>query len=595
MATEEEKNVITAVCELIQGSTLLKAGRSGKPHFRQFYLSRDLTRLMWESAKKVDATVLISEITEMKMGQVTPIFQKNPLPQCEGVSFSLLYSDRSLDIVCKDKKEFETWTVALQALLNGFNDQEAIDQMLIEQGGVTGEDKIQVQLGTMKTTVLVKENSCDLYLWGAGDRGRLGHKEDSRELQPRVVDALLGHNIVMLACGAAHTMALGGDGRIFTWGAGHYGRLGQGNLRDRYSPLWVDNPLRGIHITHIACYDSHSAAISEDGDLYTWGRAGPYLGYNIDSGKTKQVFPKKVDHLKGHRIFQVACGRWHTLACTDDGQVFSFGLNRFGELGLGNDQETFTPTVIPDLNSIYKVACGRHHSAAIDEDGFLWMWGWGARGQLGYGDMKSLFSPHQVDGFNDQPVDDVSCGYGHTGAITANGMAYCWGDNGSGQCAVPPNAFSEFPRPRPVLTATGTRPIQISCGASFTVLVTAAGQLYTWGCGMNGQLGHGDTRKTLSQPFLVDTLLEKRVQMAACGEEHMGCLVVHGWVPDEEAKNCMACQKAFTAIKRRHHCRNCGGVYCGTCSTKRFPLLEKGYSDPVRVCDKCFVTLSTVK
>ena len=76
-------------------------------------------------------------------------------------------------------------------------------------------------------------------------------------------------------------------------------------------------------------------------------------------------------------------------------------------------------------------------------------------------------------------------------------MAYCWGDNGSGQCAVPPNAFSEFPRPRPVLTATGTRPIQISCGASFTVLVTAAGQLYTWGCGMNGQLGHGDTRKTL--------------------------------------------------------------------------------------------------
>ena len=82
--------------------------------------------------------------------------------------------------------------------------------MLIEQGGVTGEDKIQVQLGTMKTTVLVRENSCDLYLWGAGDRGRLGHKEDSRELQPRVVDALLGHNIVMLACGAAHTMALGG-------------------------------------------------------------------------------------------------------------------------------------------------------------------------------------------------------------------------------------------------------------------------------------------------------------------------------------------------------------------------------------------------
>ena len=54
-----------------------------------------------------------------------------------------------------------------------------------------------------------------------------------------------------------------------------------------------------------------------------------------------------------------------------------------------------------------------------------------------------------------------------------------------------------------------------------------------------------------SQPQLVDILIEKRVQMVACGEEHVGCLVLHGWVPDEEAKGCMACRKTFTAIRRR--------------------------------------------
>ena len=61
-----------------------------------------------------------------------------------------------------------------------------------------------------------------------------------------------------------------------------------------------------------------------------------------------------------------------------------------------------------------------------------------------------------------------------------------------------------------------------------------------------------------SQPMLVDSLSEKRVKMVACGEDHIGCLVGHGWVPDEEVKSCMACKKSFTAIRRRvsisNHC-----------------------------------------
>lgn len=52
-------------------------------------------------------------------------------------------------------------------------------------------------------------------------------------------------------------------------------------------------------------------------------------------------------------------------------------------------------------------------------------------------------------------------------------------------------------------------------------------------------------------PVEVETLLDKRVRMIACGAEHMACTVVHGWVPDEEAKACMACKKNFTTIRRR--------------------------------------------
>ena len=127
----------------------------------------------------------------------------------------------------------------------------------------------------------------------------------------------------------------------------------------------------------------------------------------------------------------------------------------------------------------------------------------------------------------------------------------------------------------------------------------------------------------------VEVLLDKQVRMIACGAHHVACTVVHGWVPDEEAKDCMACNKNFTTIRRRvshavsslslvrflliliakdlfspsvslcpclpfmqHHCRKCGGVFCGACSAKRFPLLEQGYSDPVRVCERCYTVLT---
>ena len=74
----------------------------------------------------------------------------------------------------------------------------------------TAQDKIQVQVGTIKTKVFLKESNCDLYMWGGGARGKLGHKEDDSEPLPRVLASFLGHNITMIACGNSHTMAING-------------------------------------------------------------------------------------------------------------------------------------------------------------------------------------------------------------------------------------------------------------------------------------------------------------------------------------------------------------------------------------------------
>ena len=136
----------------------------------------------------------------------------------------------------------------------------------------------------------------------------------------------------------------------------------------------------------------------------------------------------------------------------------------------------------------------------------------------------------------------------------------------------------------------------------------------------------------------------KNVQSIACGSHHTAACVIRAWVPDQEAKSCMGCKVKFTAVRRKvwrnvvflfqltrnlsltllagklsskifviyfckntsftlahqlfldsltqHHCRKCGGIFCHTCTSKKFPILEIGYSDPVRVCDRCYNVLS---
>lgn len=115
---------------------------------------------------------------------------------------------------------------------------------------------------------------------------------------------------------------------------------------------------------------SPSLSPPEDGNLYTWGKAGPFLGY-MDDSITKQTKPRLVDALYGTRIVQVACGRSHTLVIDEEGRVYSFGINKFGELGQGHDKAITKPTRVANLVSICKVSCGRHHSAAMDGMGVV--------------------------------------------------------------------------------------------------------------------------------------------------------------------------------------------------------------------------------
>mmetsp|Transcript_25105 Transcript_25105/g.35394 ORF Transcript_25105/g.35394 Transcript_25105/m.35394 type:complete len:131 (-) Transcript_25105:70-462(-) len=122
-----------------------------------------------------------------------------------------------------------------------------------------------------------------------------------------------------------------------------------------------------------------------------------------------------------------------------------------------------------------------------------------------------------------------------------------------------------------------------------TLLLTESGEVMSSGYNKNGQLGHANTID-LDQFKAVEAFAagSKQVRLIACGGEHTCILTKKSWIKDEEALECMSCKTAFTVVNRRHHCRNCMGIFCGKCSNKRMAILRSGSTKPQRVCTSCY-------
>ncbi|KAK7339702.1 hypothetical protein VNO77_20383 [Canavalia gladiata] len=171
----------------------------------------------------------------------------------------------------------------------------------------------------------------------------------------------------------------------------------------------------GSYVMEIACGGRHSAVITDTGALLTfgWGLYGQCgQGNNAD-----QLRPTLVPSLLGTRVDKIAAGLWHTLCVTVNGQIYAFGGNQFGQLGTGGDQPETSPRQLDTSHFENKhsniVSCGARHSALLTDDGHLFTWGWNKYGQLGLGDSVDRNIPCQVSVAGCRPRN-VACGWWHT-------------------------------------------------------------------------------------------------------------------------------------------------------------------------------------
>jgi len=189
-----------------------------------------------------------------------------------------------------------------------------------------------------------------------------------------------------------------------------------------------------------------------------------------------------------------------TLAIKTDGTLWSWGQNGYGQLGLGNTTDYSSPKQVGALTTWATIGkAGGSYSAAIKTDGTLWVWGVNQWGQLGLGNTTSYSSPKQVGALTNWL--NVSCGYQFLIAVKTNGTLWSWGRNQSGQLGL--NVPSNYSSPMQVGSLTTWLSVSASSyGDNFANAITSSYTLWSWGQNTYGQLGDGTTT-TRSSPVLV--------------------------------------------------------------------------------------------
>lgn len=456
----------------------------------------------------------------------------------------------------------------------------------------------------------------DVYVWGevisdsyikvGTDKNAIFSSSRVDVLLPRPLESNVVLDVHHIACGVRHAALVTRQGEVFTWGEESGGRLGHGVGTNIIQPHLVES-ISVCPVDFVACGEFHSCAVTMSGELYTWGdgthNAG-LLGHGTD---VSHWIPKRISGpLEGLLVTSVTCGPWHTALITSMGQLFTFGDGTFGVLGHGNRESISFPREVESLMGLrtIAVACGVWHTAAVVEvivtqssaatsSGKFFTWGDGDKNRLGHGDKEARLKPTCVPALIDHNFCKVACGHSLTVGLTTSGQVFAMGSTVYGQLGNP-NSDGKVP----CLVEdklVGESVEEIACGAYHVTVLTSKNEVYTWGKGANGRLGHGDIedRKT---PTLVESLKDRHVRYIACGSNYTAAICLHKWVSGAEQSQCSACRQAFGFTRKRHNCYNCGLVHCHSCSSRKAlrAALSPNPNKPYRVCDSCYAKLNKV-
>jgi RCC1 and BTB domain-containing protein len=209
----------------------------------------------------------------------------------------------------------------------------------------------------------------------------------------------------------------------------------------------------------------------------------------------------------------------NVIFCNKNDEMFSYGTNTYGCLGLGHSNAVENPTKVNELcnKQIVKICFGHNHVLVLTKSGQCYSRGRNSEGQLGNGTTTQSNVFNKIDGLINKSINDISCGHLHSIVLLQNGEVYAFGYNLSGELGVA--NFTNQLIPTLVNGSNNKNIIVISCGTYHSLALTESKQIYSWGYNNVNQLGDGTNanKNTPTKVSLTDGVIIKRI---VCGKNH---------------------------------------------------------------------------
>ncbi|XP_042518838.1 PH, RCC1 and FYVE domains-containing protein 1-like isoform X2 [Macadamia integrifolia] len=530
-----EESVITdraveqAIVALKKGAHLLKYGRRGKPKFCPFRLSPDEKLLIWYSGKEA-RELRLNSITNIIRGHKTVNFQRHPQPEKESQSFSLVYGNAecTLDLICKDKEQADSWVLGLKALISR-PDHPKSSNLWSRRGALTcanspvGYSRRKKDLGLLEVSTKVSQVRS---LCGSPrsleerclSDGLLYSSESFYSSAPRTlsnIQSVMG--IVFPNSLYLEPDYLNEKKEAYTSTGSRKNLLnGVGSQVHSFSPSDKNHILR---------------------DVFLWGEGlGGIAGGGADRcdtpshSQSDSVVPKLLESIMMLEVQKISLGRKHAGLVTKQGEAYCWGEGSGGKLGHRTNMDVSDPKIVESLNGVHvgSISCSEYYTCALTLSGELYIWGDNSHGAGFIGDMKnrSKWLPYKLSGPLDGIcISGVACGEWHMAIVSSSGKLFTCGDGTFG--VLGHGNLQSISQPKEVESLKGLRVMSVACGpwhmaAIVNIMVdhfnssVPSGKLFTWGDGDEGRLGHAGRGKKLL-PTCVAQLVDHDFLQVSCG------------------------------------------------------------------------------
>lgn len=329
---------------------------------------------------------------------------------------------------------------------NGSNASSGFPVAVVTSGVLSGKTIKSMEAGTGNVCAIASDDK--VYCWGGGGGGgALGNGATLDSNVPVAVSTagvLNNKTIKAVASGNFFSCVIASDDKVYCWGNNFGGKLGNGTISNTSVPTAVNmsGVLVGKTVKQLSAGSEHMCVIASDDKIYCWGFGGTgQLGNGGTSQSTVPVAVTMNGVLNGKTAKYLASGYSHSCVIASDDRVYCWGYNINGQLGNNSTTQSNVPVAVDSsvaLNNkvITSISAGSFHTCGVDSNGLGYCWGFNQYGQLGDGSTAQSLVPVAINMggvLSGKILTYIAAGEHNNCALTTENQAYCWGFNGNGQ------------------------------------------------------------------------------------------------------------------------------------------------------------------